>query len=97
MSQGLWRPSRSITPNQPIEQIYTAMQAMTLAIKNVTDAKLHLLTNSWALPGEEITLETLPRTLFSVVANNPKITPALIPHLRFSSHRLNPDRPSQSL
>ena len=77
MSQGLRRPSGPITPNQPIEQVHTAMRAMTPAIKNATDAKSHLFTNSWALPGEEITLETLARTLFSVVANNPKITPAL--------------------
>ena len=77
MSQGLRRPSGPITLNQPIKQVHTAMRAMTPAIKNATDVKSHLFTNSWALPGEEITLETLARTLFSVVANNPKITPTL--------------------
>ena len=52
------------------------MQALTPSIKSASDAKQHLYKKGWAFPGEEITLETLTRTLFTAVADN-KITPAL--------------------
>ena len=76
MSRSLRTPSGTITPNQTLEQRHAVMQAITLSIKSSSDAKQHLYKKGWAFPGEEITLETLTRTLFTAVADN-KITPAL--------------------
>src|ERR1700743_734450 len=76
MSCSLRTPSGTITPNQTLEQTHAAMQALTPSIKSSSDAKQHLYKRGWAFPGEEITLETLARTLFAAVADN-KTTPAL--------------------
>ena len=76
MSQSHRTSSGTITPNQPLEQTHAAMQALSLAIKSLADTKSHLYKKGWVFPGEEITLETLARTLFAAVAYN-KITPLL--------------------
>ena len=49
------------------------MRATNPSIKNATEARAHLLTKGWALAGEDISLDTLARTLFAVVAENGKL------------------------
>ena len=77
MSQGCQNSSGTITPSLTLDQTHTAMRAIALSIKNASDARSHLYTKGWTMPGEEITLESLAKTLFAAVAHNPKITPSL--------------------
>ena len=78
MSHSHRTSSRTITPNQTLEQTHAAMQALVPSIKSSADAKQHLYKKGWALPGKDITLETLARTLFAAVADNkPPPPPAL--------------------
>ena len=76
MSHSHRTSSGTITPNQTLEQMHAAMQALVPSIKSSADAKQHLYKKGWAFPGEDITLETLTRTLFTAVADN-KTPPAL--------------------
>ena len=68
MSQGKRATPSSITPAQNLEQIHITMRALVPVIKNATEAKTHLLTKGWIFAGEEISMETLARTLFALVA-----------------------------
>ena len=75
MSSGRWSTPRTAT--QTLDQIHSNMRTQIPGIQNASDAKSSLYAKGWALPGEEITLETLARTLFSVVADNGKLTPTI--------------------
>jgi hypothetical protein len=66
-----------ITPSTPLDQVHASMRAIPSAIKNLEDSKAFLYGKGWALPGETLSLEILARTLFSTVADSPKLpTPA---------------------
>ena len=73
MSQGHRAVPGVINNTQPLETIHTTMASIVPNIENAKEAKSHLFSTGRALPGEEISLETLARTLFSVVANHSKI------------------------
>ena len=59
----------SITPSIPLPAAHNFVNAIPGAIKNAQDAKAHLFSTGWCLPGEVIALDTLARTLFSVVVD----------------------------
>ena len=61
--------SGPIKPNTPLGTIHTTMRSIATAIKDATEATSYLHTKGWALPGEDITLEVLARTLFAAVAD----------------------------
>ena len=58
-----------IKPNTPLGTIHLTMRSIATAIKDTTEATSYLHTKGWALPGEDITLEVLARTLFAGVAD----------------------------
>jgi hypothetical protein len=60
--------------NTPLEQIHASMKTTNPVIKNANKARIHLYNKGWALPGEDISLEIIARTLFSVVAAAGKIS-----------------------
>jgi hypothetical protein len=70
--------STPVTRNTPIEQAQANMRSIAPAIKDATEAKIHLCTKGWILPGEEVTLDTLARTLFAFVAENNKLSPNVV-------------------
>lgn len=67
------QPSDTFPPTQTQEQVHNTMRTLAPSIKNADEAKTHLVTKGWILPGEEISLELIARTLFAAVADNPKI------------------------
>ena len=68
------RNASGITPPDiPLDQARDTMRALQTAIKNAEDAKICLYNKGWALPGEEITLDILARTLFATIPDTPKI------------------------
>ena len=78
MSQGLCRNTPGVINNtQPIGTIHSTMASIAPNIKSAEQAKSHLYSTGWALPGEEISLETLARALFSIVANHSKLPAAV--------------------
>jgi hypothetical protein len=58
-----------ITPSTPIPQVHAAMRTIITAIKDAPEAKSYLLSKGWVLPGENVNLEILARTLFAAVAD----------------------------
>ena len=68
------RNKRTVTGNsirdQPLEQIHATMNAISPSIKNAEDAKAFLIGKGWLLPGENTSLDTLARTLFSTVVEH---------------------------
>ncbi|KAF9789347.1 hypothetical protein BJ322DRAFT_1018027 [Thelephora terrestris] len=60
-------PSGSFKPTQPIEQVHESMRAIPSAVKNAEEARTYLYTKCWLTPADQITLETLARTLFGIV------------------------------
>lgn len=68
MSQATRKASGIMNPDQTLDQTHVTMRNMVTLIKNPDEAKRFLFSKNWILPGEEISLELLARTLFSVVA-----------------------------
>jgi hypothetical protein len=64
-------PSGSFKPTQPIEQVHESMRAIPSAVKNAEEARTYLYTKCWLTPADQITLETLARTLFGIVLDPP--------------------------
>ena len=58
-----------ITPSLPLPSVHNHASAIPGAVKNAQEAKAHLFSIGWCLPGEVVALDTLARTLFSVVVD----------------------------
>lgn len=59
----------NVTPSIPLPQVHNLASAIPGAVKNAQDAKAYLFASGWCLPGETVALDTLARTLFSVVVD----------------------------
>ena len=70
--------SGNIPPDIPLDQAHNTMRALHTAVKNTEEARTCLYNKGWALPGEEISLETMARTLFAMIADTPKFPLAAI-------------------
>ena len=59
----------TITPSLPLPTVHNYASAIPGAVKNAQEAKAYLFSIGWCLPGEVVALDTLARTLFSVVVD----------------------------
>ena len=57
--------SENITRDQSLDQVHETMRTLVKSVKGAADAKSYLTSKNWLLPGENVSLEILARTLFS--------------------------------